>query len=378
MNQANDKRSLKVVMAGGGTGGHLFPGIAIAQQFLTCNSASRIIFVSTGNPLETSVLSKAGFELRRISASGIKGRGIWNQVKSVAIIPRGILESLRILKAFEPDLIIGLGSYSAGPAVVGARLLGIPIVLHEQNILPGITNRILSRFADRLCISFKATALRMDPAKVCWTGNPVRQELIEIGVSPPNAFDNGAERSPFTILVIGGSQGAHRINLAVIEALAHISQKEALVFIHQTGEADAQLVREAYRKYGVACSVQPFFDNMADQYRRANLIICRAGATTVAEVTALGKAAVFVPYPFAADDHQTLNAGSLSREAAADMIVESDLSGRVLSEKIESYRANPAALRQMAARARQFGNPEAAKNIVDECYKLISEKGRDR
>ena len=172
-------RPLRIVIAGGGTGGHLFPGIAVAQEFKARNAASRIIFVSTGNPLERSVLSKTGYPLQTITAAGIKGRGLWNQVKSVAQIPKGILAANRILKNFTPDLTIGLGSYSAGPVVFAAWLRRIPIAVHEQNILPGITNRILSRFANRIYISFENTRSNMDSRKVQWTGNPVRRELLE-------------------------------------------------------------------------------------------------------------------------------------------------------------------------------------------------------
>ena len=172
-------RALRIVIAGGGTGGHLFPGIAIAKEFMARNSATRVIFVSTGNRLERTVLSKAGFDLRSIQVAGIKGRGIWNQIKSVLKIPGAILAAMGLLKKFSPDLTVGLGSYSAGPVVIGAWLMRIPIVIREQNILPGITNRILSRFADRIYISFENTQSRLNPQKVYWTGNPVRQELLE-------------------------------------------------------------------------------------------------------------------------------------------------------------------------------------------------------
>jgi UDP-N-acetylglucosamine--N-acetylmuramyl-(pentapeptide) pyrophosphoryl-undecaprenol N-acetylglucosamine transferase len=367
------QRSLRIAFAGGGTGGHLFPGIAIAQEFQHRNAATRIIFVSTGNPLERSVLAKAGFELDCITAAGIKGRGIWNQLKSTAKIPIGILESMRIIKKFGPDLAIGLGSYSAGPVIIGAWLQRIPTVVHEQNILPGITNRILSRFAERLYISFENTGSPLQSKKALWTGNPVRRELL----ADVNRSQNGEKKAGgnrlFTILIIGGSQGAHRINMAVIEALPDLKEKEHLHFIHQTGAADVETVGEAYRRHQIACTVQPFFDNMAELYSQTDLLICRAGATTVAEITALGKAVIFIPFPYAADDHQVLNARSLTDKGAAEMINERDLNGKILSEKIAYYAAHPAALNDMAARARRLGRPDAAKLIVDDCYRLIDE-----
>jgi UDP-N-acetylglucosamine--N-acetylmuramyl-(pentapeptide) pyrophosphoryl-undecaprenol N-acetylglucosamine transferase len=367
---------IRIVMAGGGTGGHLFPGIAIAQEFMTRNSANKIIFMSTGSPLERSVLSKAGFQLKRITAAGIKGRGLWNQAKSVSKIPKGILESMWVLKNFTPNLTVGLGSYSAGPVVIGAWLLRVTIVLHEQNILPGITNRILSRFADRLYISFENTKSHLDPRKVKWTGNPVRNEILAYADTQENTTGTAAKHGAFTIFVIGGSQGAHRLNIAVVEALEFIQQKDRLYFVHQTGETDEQTVKEAYRRKEVSSTVQAFFDDMAAQYHRADLIICRAGATTVAEIAALGKAAIFIPYPFAADNHQVLNAGSLSNEGAAEMIIEKNLSGKILSKKIDYFVANPDALKELASRAKRFGKPDAAKRIVDDCYDLVKSSNR--
>ena len=365
-------RALRIVIAGGGTGGHLFPGIAIAQEFLDRNSATRIIFVSTGNPLERSVLSKANFELRCITAAAIKGRGIWNQITSVAKIPQGISEAVRILKDFSPDLTIGLGSYSAGPVVIGAWLRRIPIVIHEQNILPGITNRILSYFADRIYISFAKTESHRNSQKVHWTGNPVRQEIIMCAQNLEAKPEVNSAKQHFTVLIIGGSQGAHAINLAIIDALEHLKLKEQIHFIHQTGTADEHLVAEAYRQHNIKGKVQPFFDDMAAQYREADLIICRAGATTVAEITALGKPAIFIPFPHAADNHQVLNAAGLAEENAAEMIIEEDVSGKILCQKIEHYYTEPQALKDMAAKAKEFGQPNAAGNIVDDCYRLLA------
>lgn len=360
-------RPLRIVIAGGGTGGHLFPGIAIAQEFEARNSATRIIFVSTGNSMERSVLSKANYELRCIAAAGIKGRGIWNQLVSVLKIPRGILSSRRIFKDFSPHLALGLGSYSAGPVIIAAWLRRIPIVIHEQNMLPGITNRILARFANRIYISFENTKSDLDSRKVRWTGNPVRDELLKY--SDAQTGDTGSDT--FTVLIIGGSQGAHAINMALIEALDALQNIDHLHVVHQTGAADEQQVEAAYRRRNIRCTVQSFFDNMGELYSRADLMICRAGATTVAEITALGKAVIFIPFPHAADNHQVLNAGQLANEGAAEMILEKDLSPEILSRKIAYYAAHRGALDNMAAKARQFGQPNAAKNIVDDCYALV-------
>jgi UDP-N-acetylglucosamine--N-acetylmuramyl-(pentapeptide) pyrophosphoryl-undecaprenol N-acetylglucosamine transferase len=358
------------VIAGGGTGGHLFPGLAIAQEFMTRNERNTVLFVSTGNPLERSVLSETDFRLEAITVEGIKGRGLWNQVKSTLKIPRGIVESVRILKGYQPDLTVGLGSYSAGPVVVSAWLMRTKIVLHEQNILPGITNRILARFADRIYISFDDTKKRFDPQKIRLTGNPVRKELLNH--QEDNGNDVAADPTLFCVLIIGGSQGAHRINMTVVEALSHLVRKERLYFIHQTGAADEQTVSAAYQRRDIAARVQSFFRHMAPLYKQADLIICRAGATTVAEVTALGKAVIFIPFPFAADNHQALNADTLARNGAAELILEKDLNARDLGQKIEYYASHPKALEAMAAKAGQLGHPAAAKRIVDDCYQLIT------
>ena len=371
MNEANNSRPLKVVMAGGGTGGHLFPGIAIAKEFMARNSATRNIFVSTGNRFEKAVLSKAGFDLRSIPVAGIKGRGTWNQIKSVLKIPGAVLDAGGLLKKFSPDLTIGLGSYSAGPVVISAWLMKIPIAIQEQNILPGITNRILARFADRIYISFENTKLRRNPQKVYWTGNPVRQELLEISGRPKDATVRDVHQGRFTVLIIGGSQGAHRINMVMTEALEHLRNPERLHFVHQTGEADEAAVGDAYRSKSVSATAQAFFDDMAAQYCQADLIICRAGATTVAEITALGKAAIFVPFPYAADDHQTLNAADLAHDGAAELIPEQKLNAKLLGARIKHYMEHPADLENMAARARRFGKPDAAKSIVDDCCRLV-------
>ncbi|UCF94947.1 MAG: UDP-N-acetylglucosamine--N-acetylmuramyl-(pentapeptide) pyrophosphoryl-undecaprenol N-acetylglucosamine transferase, partial [Desulfobacterales bacterium] len=269
-------RPLRIAIAGGGTGGHLFPGLAIAQEFVLRNPRNEIIFVSTGNAFEKSVLAPTDFRLHRISVEGLKGRGLWNQFKSMVKLPRAIFQSMRILQNFRPDLIVGLGSYSAGPLVMAAWLLRFPIVLHEQNILPGITNRMLSRLADRIYVSFEHTKSRFARHKALLTGNPVRKAILDCARHP---METDYQRQPFTLLIIGGSQGAHRINMAVVEALEHLERGEPLFFIHQTGAADAEVVQEAYRRQGVSGRVQRFFNDMAAQYQEAHLVLCRAGAT---------------------------------------------------------------------------------------------------
>lgn len=363
---SNGKR---IVIAGGSTGGHLFPGIAIAEAFIKRNPENRVIFISKGKPFEVSVLEEKKFSLKTITVEGIKGREIVNQIIAVSKIPKGLLESMLILKDFRPNLVVGVGSYSSGPVVLGAWLLGIKIVLHEQNILPGITNRILSYLADRIYISFKDTLADFDSKKVCFTGNPVRNEILCFAMEE-SEISGSVQGKLFTILVIGGSQGAHSINIAVMDALKFLKEKDSFFFIHQTGAADEEKVKNAYKKDGISSSVKSFFNNMGRQYRNADLIICRAGATTVAELTAIGKGALLIPYPFAADDHQVLNAKTLSDAGAAEIILQKELSGRSLARKIEHYASNHSALNNMALKAKKLGRPDAAEAIVDDCYRL--------
>jgi len=367
----NSDRPLKIVMAGGGTGGHLFPGIAIASEFVRRNPASDVLFVSTGNPLERSVLAKAGFAIATLKVEGLKGRGLWRQLRALSRLPVSILQAARILVRDRPQLVIGLGSYSAGPTVLAARLMRIGIVLHEQNLLPGITNRWLGRFADRICVSFERTAKRFPPAKVLWTGNPVRADIAAQRRQPALA----SEGDGFTVLILGGSQGAHGINMAVVESLARLQRPEALRFIHQTGAADLEMVRHAYARYAVSAEVKPFFDDMAERYAAADLIVCRAGATTIAEITALGKAAIFVPFPHAADNHQVLNAAALADDGAAELILEENFSGAVLAERIEFLAEHTNELRRMGERVSAHGKPEAAEAIVDACYEVLRGRG---
>ena len=362
-------RPLRVVIAGGGTGGHLFPGIAVAEEIRARTPHSRVLFISRGNDFEHAALARAGFPLESIAVEGLKGRGRWNQVRGLCRLPKAVVQSVRRLWGFRPDLVIGLGSYSAGPVVLAAWLMRIPIALCEQNTLPGITNRLLARLADRIFISFQGSGGGFDPDKIRWTGNPLRRDIVAaVGRGTPSRLAD--PQPPFTVLVLGGSQGAHRLNTAVAEALDHLVDRQRFFFIHQTGPMDEATVAAAYGRTGTAARVQAFFTDMADQYLQADLVVCRAGATTVAEITALGKAAVFVPFPYAADDHQRLNARQMVDAGAAEMIDEQELSGERLAGRIGFYASHPEVVASVAEQAARLGKPDAARHIVDECYRL--------
>ena len=368
---------LRVVMAGGGTGGHLFPAIAIAEAFLEKNSGSDILFVSTGNALEKKVLAHQGFKLACIAAEGLKGRGLWRQLKALFRLPTGVWQSWKILQKFAPDVVIGVGGYASGPLILAAWLRGIPVALHEQNMLPGITNRMVFPLANRVYISFADTSFGGNTPKIRYLGNPVRKQFLNIVPEAEPAIPSpisAEEVPPFTIAVVGGSQGAHKINQTVAEALELLNDRDRFHFIHQTGNQDLEMVQEAYRRNGISGRVQPFFENMAECHHAADMLICRSGATTIAEITTSGKPAILIPFPYAADNHQVLNARELVQAQAAEMILEADLTPQLLAERIQHFASQPETLHRMAENARCLGKPFAAKNIVEDCYTLIHPK----
>jgi UDP-N-acetylglucosamine--N-acetylmuramyl-(pentapeptide) pyrophosphoryl-undecaprenol N-acetylglucosamine transferase len=356
---------LNIVIAGGGTGGHLFPAIAIAQEFMFRNPSTHILFLITERPLEVSVLQTYGFDFQKISAGGIKGRRLWRQAEAIVLLSRGIAQSAKVVKSFKPHLVIGMGSYLSVPVVLAAWWKRIPTIICEQNILPGIANGFLARIVDRVNVSFENTFENLPETKVRFTGNPVRKEILQ---HLPQSKD---KNRPFTVLILGGSQGAHGINMAVVEALEAFKENREFFFIHQTGEADESYVKSVYEKNQIPCRVNAFFKDMGQVYQKADLVICRAGATTVAELSALGKPAIFIPFPHATNDHQSLNARKLCDNDASDMIHEKDLTGGYLAEKIFKLAKNPSRLEKMARAAATMGRADAAEKIVDDCYRLI-------
>ncbi len=362
-------KRIRVLFGGGGTGGHLFPGIAVAQELMARNRENEILFVNTGRPFERAALEKAGFRWAVIHAEGIKGRHLSEKLASMAKMPKGVWDSTRIVSRFRPDILVGLGSYASGVVVLAGWLSGKKIVLCEQNRLPGMTNRVLFHLADRLYVSFPGTRDRLKSNRVLFTGNPVRKSILTV------SRDAGRVQGRFTVLVIGGSQGAHAINGVMTRALPLLPDKERFRFIHQTGSADASWVREAYAESGVLATVAPFFDDMDKQYAASDLVLCRSGASTVAELTALGKPALFVPFPFAADDHQTHNARELSDAGAAETFPQDQLDASLLAQRIVHLADRPETLSRMAQRAKAFGKPDAAATIVDDLYALLD---RDR
>ncbi len=371
----NASRPLSLVIAGGGTGGHLFPGIAVAEQVLRLHDDSQIHFIGTGNPFETRILNQKGFAHEHIRVKPLKGKTKFQQALALAAIPASLTASIKILRRIRPDAVLGVGGYSAGPVVAAAWVLGIPRALHEQNLLPGITNRFLGSFANRIYVSFENTRIRAKDHKIRLTGNPVRKEIFRDQRSATQVTDSSRRsHNRFTVLIIGGSQGAHRINMTIIAALAYLESRPNLVFIHQTGVDDESEVGQAYRTHNIAATVRSFFDDMETCYGQADLVICRAGASTMAELALLGKSVIFIPYPFAADDHQALNAGQLVSAGAAEMILEKDLTAMGLAEAIGAHVDSPQKGRIMAANLKKQARPHADRDIVADIYELISHK----
>jgi UDP-N-acetylglucosamine--N-acetylmuramyl-(pentapeptide) pyrophosphoryl-undecaprenol N-acetylglucosamine transferase len=353
---------MRVIFAGGGTGGHLFPGLAVAREFQQRDSMTEILFVGTERGIEARVLPREGFRLETIPVRGLRGRGMRGFLDAIWGIPAGLLRSLRIIRNFRPDFIIGLGGYASGPLLFAGKLRGLRCAIMEQNLRPGFTNRFLARFVDRVFTSYRESAAHFSNGQIVETGNPVRWlKLPEVKRS-----------DKFVLLVFGGSAGAHRINLAVVDAMKKLSDLAGrLQIIHQTGHADFVAIKEIYDSLPLEAEVLPFIEKMDEAYARADLVLCRAGATTLAELTAFGKAAILVPFPYATYDHQRWNAQALQDRGAAEMILDPEISGELLSGRIRSYILNPSRIECMAAAARAMGRPEAAARIVDECYVLI-------
>jgi UDP-N-acetylglucosamine--N-acetylmuramyl-(pentapeptide) pyrophosphoryl-undecaprenol N-acetylglucosamine transferase len=360
---------VRVVIAGGGTGGHLFPGIAIAEEILARGNTHRIIFIGTKKGIEHRILGQLGYELQEIDIEGVKGRGLKALIKVTYQIPHSMWQSRQILKRFCPDAVIGVGGYASGPAVVTARIMGIPTAIAEQNAVPGITNRILSKFANLIFVTYAETKDWFPQSKVIVSGNPIRKVFA--------AWRAGAqeEKKYRQLLIFGGSQGAEAINKNVIAMMPQLQKmKDKLRVLHQTGDREVETVRRAYEQFGLDAQVTPFIVDMADAYAAADLIICRAGATSLAEITAAGKAAILIPYSWAANDHQTKNAEALASAGAAVIINEHELNGQKVFGVIDDLLANKQKLRQMEEASVKLGNIKAAAKIVDACMGLAGKR----
>ena len=354
---------LRVVIGGGGTGGHLYPGIAIAREILARHPDAVVTFAGTLRGIETRVVPREGFHLDLLRSAGLKGRSPIAAIRGLALLPLSAMDAWRILTRRKPDVVIGVGGYSSGPVVLLAALRGVPTLLAEQNAVPGLTTRLLARFVSAAAVTFDSTVTFFGRRGFV-AGNPVRPEFLSPAGLPPE----GGSRT--RVLIFGGSQGAHAINVAMVEAAPRLAADGGLDITHQTGERDVALVRRGYADAGLQARVEPFLYAMDREMKQADLVVSRAGATTIAELTAAGRASILIPLPTAADNHQKKNADVLAQAGAAEMLEQKDLHGGAIAERLIALARDTARRQSMAAAARTLARPDAAKVIVDRVLEL--------
>lgn len=352
---------MRAILAGGGTGGHVIPALAIANQ-LKKSYGAEILFIGTARGIENRLVPAAGFPLQLVRVGALKNVSLTTRLKTAFDLPRAVWDAGHMLNQFAPDVVIGVGGYASGPAMLAALVKHIPTLAFEPNVVPGFANRMVARFVSGAAVHFEETAKYFRHAEV--TGVPVRQAFFEIATKSPLLAQNTREKWG-TLLVFGGSQGAHAINEAMIRCLpVLLREAPGIHIIHQTGERDYNDALAAYRGLGESAEVFKFIEDMPAAFARADLVVCRSGASTVAEIAAAGKPAVFVPFPRAADDHQRVNAEALARHGAAVVVEESKLEGVWLAETIAALLQDPQRLQRMSHAARELAHPNAARDIA--------------
>jgi UDP-N-acetylglucosamine--N-acetylmuramyl-(pentapeptide) pyrophosphoryl-undecaprenol N-acetylglucosamine transferase len=361
---------VRLLIAGGGTGGHLYPGIAVARELLRRVPDAQVTFVGTAQGIEARVIPREGLPLDLIRSAGLKGKSIATLARGMALLPLSAIDAWDVISRRRPSVVIGLGGYSSGPVVLLAALRGIPAMVMEQNAIPGFANRRLARVIDAAAVTYEE-AVPYFGNKAFVSGNPVRPEFFkeahEQSISPP-----GAAR----VLVFGGSQGAHAINMACVEAAPRLAAAAGRVDLtHQTGEREVEMVRDGYRRAGLQARVEPFLFNMDREMKAADVVICRAGATTLAELAAAGRASILVPLPTATDDHQRKNAEAFVRHGAAVMVEQRELTGERLVTELLALANDAHRRARLAAAAKTLAKPDAAAVIVERALALA--RGRE-
>jgi UDP-N-acetylglucosamine--N-acetylmuramyl-(pentapeptide) pyrophosphoryl-undecaprenol N-acetylglucosamine transferase len=357
---------LSIVIAGGGTGGHLYPGIAVARELLRQHPGARVSFAGTARGIEARVIPREGFELDLIRSAGLKGKSLVARARGASLLVPSMWDAWRLLSRRQPDVVVGVGGYSSGPVVLLAALRGIPTLVLEQNAVPGLTNRLLARVVKAAAVTYQET-LTYFGGRGLVTGNPVRSEFFDM----PSASSAAGRR--LRLLIIGGSQGAHAINAGMIRVAERIHRAlPTLEIVHQTGDRDLEAVRDGYRTAGIDARVEPFLDGVATEMAAADLVVCRAGATTLAELTAIGRPAVLVPLPTATDDHQRRNARVLVDGGGAMIVEERDLSGHELADVIVRLLGDEGRRTAMAASMRSLARPDAAARIATRIRELAA------
>ncbi|MBA3785736.1 MAG: undecaprenyldiphospho-muramoylpentapeptide beta-N-acetylglucosaminyltransferase [Acidobacteria bacterium] len=358
---------MKVLIAAGGTGGHIYPGIAVAKEIMRRDAESKVLFVGTARGLESKIVPENGFELSLINSAGLKNVGFLGKLKGLLILPKSFLEARRLIKDFQPNVVVGAGGYVTGAVLLMASLMRVSTLVMDSNALPGFTNRRLAPFVTKAALTFEE-AMPYFGKKGIVTGNPVRKEFFDIAPKQRGEKIN--------LLIFGGSQGARAINSAMVGALKHLQPfKNQLQITHQTGESDFATIEKDYAENGwETADVRRYISDMVSEFAKTDLIISRAGATTCAEVAAAGKAAIMIPLPTAADDHQRKNAEALVNKSAAKMILQKDLSGDVLAKEITGLLTSPERITKMEHAAKKLAKADAAKVTVDLIEDLAKEK----
>ncbi|MGI8468399.1 MAG: undecaprenyldiphospho-muramoylpentapeptide beta-N-acetylglucosaminyltransferase [Pyrinomonadaceae bacterium] len=355
---------MRVLIAAGGTGGHIYPGIAIAKEIMRHDVESVVRFVGTIRGLETKLVPQNGFELSTIDSAGLKNVGLAGKLKGLFVLPKSFLEARSLIKSFQPDVVVGAGGYVSGAVLLMASLLRVPTLVMDSNALPGFTNRRLAPFVTKAALTFEE-ALPFFGKKGIVTGNPVRKEFFEI--------ESKARSEKINLLIFGGSQGARAINNAMTDALEKLP-KDKLQITHQTGEFDFEKVSEIYKREGWTADVRAYISDMVAEFAKADFVICRAGATTCAELSAAGKASIMIPLPTAADDHQRKNAKALQSAGAARMILQRDLDGETLANEILDLINAPEKISVMERAAKKLAREDAAQVTVDLIEDLAGRK----
>lgn len=354
---------MRILIAGGGTGGHIYPGIAVAEEIFRQEAGSEVLFVGTKQGMETKIIPIAGYRLETIPAGGIIKKNLLSKMTSGIKMIGGFIKSFPVLKRFNPDVVIGVGGYASVPMLSAAVVMRIPTVILEQNFFPGVANRVLSHAVDRVVVAFEGSK-RFFRKDVDVLGNPVRRNIVGCEYHTGDIM---------AVLIFGGSQGAHAINKAVVESFGYLQEESNILrFIHQTGESDYAWVKDSYKNAGFDAEILPYIYHMEDAYRKADIVISRGGATTIAEITACGRPAILIPYPFATHDHQRLNAEYLQSMGAADVILERDLTGKKIAEKIKLFLYNRERLKEMSERSLRLHKRNAARDIVNLCRELAN------
>ena len=356
---------MRALIAAGGTGGHIYPGLAVAREVVRRDPRAVVRFVGTAKGLETRLVPQAGFELSLIESAGLVNMGLRERLRGAAVLPKSFAAARRLIREFRPDVVIGAGGYVSGPVLLTAALMRVPTLVMESNAVPGFTNRVLARFVRAAAVSFEE-ALPYFRGKGVVTGNPVRREFFDVP-------EKEADPAAFSLLIFGGSQGARAVNLAMVEALPHLSaRRDTLRVTHQTGKLDFERVREGYEAAGWSgrAEVREYIDDMVSAFSRADLIVSRAGATTSFELMAAGRPAIMVPLPGQLE--QRKNAEALERAGAARLVPQAELTGERLAREIDSIAARPGRAAEMGRAARKLARGDAAATTVDLIEKLVA------